>query len=86
MEIKHEDGVVRNAFHQQPESFFTLAQRDFDRVALGVIPGDLGIAEDGAGRLADRIDHDIRPEARAILAHAPTFADVTPLRAAFDNA
>src|SRR5438309_1101541 len=41
--------------------------------ALGDVAGDLGEADDVAGVVADRVDHHVGPEARAILAHPPAF-------------
>ena len=41
--------------------------------ALGQIAGNLGIADQIAGRVADRIDDDVCPEAAAVLAYTPAF-------------
>ena len=41
--------------------------------ALGDVAGDLGEAQDGAIWSANRIDHDVCPEARAVLADTPAF-------------
>ena len=51
-----------------------LLQRLLGRFALGQVARDLGKADELAGRRADRIDDDIGPEARAVLADAPAFA------------
>ena len=42
-------------------------------LALGDVARDLGEADERAGFVADRIDHDTGPEPRAVLAHAPAF-------------
>jgi len=42
--------------------------------SLGEVSGDLGEANEFAGRTADWVDNDIGPEAGAVLADAPTFA------------
>ena len=40
-------------------------------LALGDVAGDLGEAQNGPVAVADGIDDDVRPEARAVLADAP---------------
>ena len=41
--------------------------------ALGDVARHFRKAHEFAGVIADRIDHHVRPEARAVLAHAPAF-------------
>lgn len=69
-QIEHVDRVVGDALHQQPELFLAAAQRFLRGAALGQVAGNLGKPEQPAGRIADRIDHHIGPEAAAVLAQA----------------
>ena len=41
--------------------------------ALGDVSGDLRVSNDRARIVADRVDDDVRPKARSILAYAPAF-------------
>ena len=72
--VEHVDGVVGDALHQQPELLLALPERLLGGLAFGQVARDLGKADQLAGRLADRIDDDVGPEARAVLADAPAFA------------
>jgi hypothetical protein len=38
--IQHEDGVVFNSFHQEPEALFTLFERLLGFLGLGHVPGN----------------------------------------------
>jgi hypothetical protein len=49
------------------------------RVALGHVARDLGVAFQRSVRVAQRGDHHFRPEAAAVLAHAPAFAFEAPV-------
>jgi hypothetical protein len=69
--IEHVDGVVGHAFDQQAEALLALAQRLLVQPAVGEIARDLRETEQLAGLVAQRGDGDARPEARAVLAHAP---------------
>ena len=80
VQIKHVDGVVGDILDQQPElllvSGFASGHPRSPCVRSG--PGDLGIADDTAGLVADRIDDDICPETGAVLADPPAFAFELP--------
>src|SRR5918995_139631 len=71
--IEHVDRVVHHAFNQQAKSLFTLTQRLFGSATRGEIARDFGKPEKLPRLIAQRCDDDIRPEARAILAQAPSF-------------
>src|SRR6185436_18380896 len=62
-----EDAVVLDALDEQPKSPALL----LGGPALGQIARDLGEADDLAGVVAERCDHHVGPEPRAVLAHAP---------------
>ncbi len=69
--IQLADAVVGDAFDQQAELLLAAAQRLLGSTPLGQVARDLGEAAQRARRVADRVDDDMRPEARAVLAHAP---------------
>jgi hypothetical protein len=73
LRVEHEDGVVEHALDEQAKTLLALAQRLLVQLAVGEIARDLGETEVTAVLVAQRRDHDIRPEARAVLAHAPAF-------------
>jgi hypothetical protein len=77
---QHVDRVVGHALHQQAETLLAGAQRILGLLALGDVAGDLGEAQQRAFLVVDRIDHDVGPEARAVLAHAPGLGLVLALR------
>ena len=70
--VQHVDRVVGHALHQQPEALLALAQRFLVRPPPGEVAGDLGKAQELTVGVAQRGDHDIRPEPRAVLAQAPS--------------
>ena len=76
---EHEDGVVGDALHQQAELLLALLEDFLGHLAVGQVTGDLGEAEQFAGRVHDRIDHHVAPETAAVLANAPAF----PLETSF---
>ena len=69
--IEHVDRVVDHALDEQPQLFLAVVQLGFRLPALAEIARDLGVADQRAGRAADRVDDDMGPEAAAVLAHAP---------------
>jgi hypothetical protein len=71
--LEHEDGVVVHTLHQQAKSLLALPECRFGRSPRGEVSRDLGEADQLPLRVAERGDHDVRPEERAILAHAPSF-------------
>src|ERR1700733_75490 len=73
LDIEHVDSIVCDALHKEPELLFAELEHPFGLPALGEIARDLGVADDVAGRGADRINNDGRPELAAILANAPAF-------------
>lgn len=84
--IEHVDRIVRDALDEPAELFLALADRLFGRPAFGQVAGDLGIADEFAGRTADRIDDHMRPEAGSILALAPAFPSNRPCFSAVASA
>src|SRR5690606_14289032 len=56
-----------------------LMQLFLHRAPFGHVPRDLREAEQLAARIPDGIDENARPEARAVLANAPTFRFVLTL-------
>ena len=78
--IEHVDGVVDDAFDEQPEAALALAQRLLGRHPFGDVAGDLGKADQAALAVADRLDDGVRPEAAAVLADPPPFGLEMPFR------
>eukprot|EP01022_Parablepharisma_sp_SALTPOND_P021769 TRINITY_DN435_c2_g11_i1.p1 TRINITY_DN435_c2_g11~~TRINITY_DN435_c2_g11_i1.p1 ORF type:complete len:948 (-),score=370.43 TRINITY_DN435_c2_g11_i1:3556-6399(-) len=72
--IEHVEGIVGDAFHQQPETVFGVAPRLFHAALLGTVAGDLGKADQLAVFLVDGVDHHVCPETAAVLADAPALA------------
>ena len=85
LQIADDDGqqvveVVRDAAGQLADRLHLLRlrklllralQRLLRLAPLGDVARDLGEADQLAGRIADRVDDDARPEGRAVLAHPP---------------
>ncbi len=69
--IEHIDRVIRHALDEQAESFLAAPQGLVRLAPFAQVARHLGEADKGAVRIADGIDHDTRPEARAVLADAP---------------
>ena len=69
--IEHVDRVVGDPLHQQPEPLFAQPQRVLRPPLLGQVADHLGEADDRPGRVADRVDDDMRPELAAVLADPP---------------
>ena len=69
--VEHEDGVVGHALHEQAEAPLALDEGLLRLPALGHVAGDLGEADHGAVPVAHGVEHGERPEAGAVLAHAP---------------
>ncbi len=78
LRVQHVDGVVGDALDQQTELLLAATQRLFRRLALRQIARDFRVADDGALGRADRVDHHVRPEPCAVLAHAPPLAFEAP--------
>src|SRR5690606_14850694 len=76
--VQHENRVIDHAVDQQTEALFALCERLLVQLAVGEIAGDLRKTEQLAARIAKRRDDDARPEARAVLAHAPAFVLEAP--------
>ncbi len=80
LRVEHVDGVIGDALHQQAKLLLALLEDFLGHLAVSQVAGDLGEAEQGAGlAVDDRIDHHMRPEQRAVLAHPPALAFETPL-------
>jgi len=69
--IEHIDRMVANALDEHAEALLAFVERALRFAPLGDVARDLGEAEQGAVFGADRIDHDLRPETGAVLAHPP---------------
>ena len=69
--IEEEDRVVLHVLDHQAQTLFALLELLFRAPAVREIAGDLDEAAHPAVRPANRRQHHVRPEARAILAHAP---------------
>src|SRR6185437_16143639 len=65
---------VRDPLDEQAELLLAAPERLLRQLPLGQVAGDLGVADQFPARLADRVDHHMRPEAAAVLAHPPAFA------------
>jgi hypothetical protein len=79
LRIEHVEGVVGHALDQQPEALFALAQCFLVHAPLAQVARDLGEAEQLARFVAQGGDHDVRPEARAVLLHPPALILEAPL-------
>ena len=79
--VDRDDGVVDHAFDEQAESFLARPQCVLVAPSLGEIARDLGEPDQPSVRITQRGEHDVRPEARAVLANAPAFL----LEAAFGH-
>ena len=71
--VEHVDRIIRDALDEQAETLFARAKLFLCRPAVGQIARDLRETYELARGIADRIDHDVRPESAAILADAPAF-------------
>jgi hypothetical protein len=71
--VQQVDGVVGDALQEQSQLLFALVDPLFGCLALAQVARDLGKADDLTGRHSDRIDDDVGPETRTVLAHAPAF-------------
>ena len=76
---QHVDGVVLHALDQQTEALLAAPQLILLPPALRQIARDLREGEQLAAFVAQRGDHDVRPEPRAVLAQAPAFVLETPI-------
>src|SRR4029079_1222122 len=71
--IEHVDRVIGDTLHQDAKTLLALAQRGLRADPLRHVASDLGEGDRLTVLVADRVDHDTGPEARAVLAHAPAF-------------
>ena len=78
--IEHEDRVVLDALHEDTKSLLALAQLGLRHLALGQVARHLGIADDFAPIVSDRVDQHVHPDSRAVLAHAPALVLEAPGR------
>src|SRR5207249_4059719 len=65
--IEHEQRILLHALHQQPEPLLRLAQGLFRPVSPGQVARDFREAEQRAVGAPQGRDHDVRPEAGAVL-------------------
>ena len=79
--VRHPGGQLSDRLHllrlRKPP--LRLLQLELCRAPRGDIAGDLGVTEQRPGVVADHVDDHMRPEAGAILAHAPALVFETPL-------
>src|SRR3954447_17960139 len=78
--IEHVDGVVDDAFHEEPEAALALPQRLLRRHPFGDVAGDLGEADEASLPIADRLEEGVRPEAAAALSDPPALRPQGGLR------
>src|SRR5690606_37231220 len=79
--VEHEDRIVVDAFDEQPKAFLALRERLLLAAPFAQIARDVREADELAARIAQRGDHDVGPEARAVLADAPAFVLETAFHA-----
>src|SRR6478672_931194 len=70
--IQHEDRVVLHALHEQAKALFALAKRFLGEPAFGEIASNFRESHVHSGVIAKGGDDDVRPEARSVLADAPS--------------
>nr|WP_062610957.1 hypothetical protein [Caballeronia calidae] len=78
--VEHVDRVIGDSFDQQTEAALGIARLLMQRARLCQVARDLREAEQLAVVLMNGIDDHVRPETRAVLAHAPAFRFVLALR------
>ncbi len=71
LQVEHIERVVGHALDQQAQLLLALPQLLLSLAPLGQVAGDLGVADQAALRVADRIDDHVGPEPAASLADAP---------------
>ena len=79
LRIEHVDGVIVHTLDEQAEMLLALPERGLGGVPLGEVARDLGIAEEGAVLIADRVDEDMGPHQASVLADAPSLLLESPL-------
>jgi hypothetical protein len=72
LRIEHEDRVVDHALHEEPEAALAVLQRLLGDATLGHVARDLGKSDEPAPFVVDGVENGQSPEARPILAQAPT--------------
>src|SRR5262245_5563114 len=72
--IEHEDRVVADTLHQQAKPLLAVEQRLLHGAPLREVAGDLGEPDEGAVFVVHDVEDRVRPEAAAVLAHAPALA------------
>src|SRR5690606_4677386 len=77
--IEHVNRVVAHALHQHAEALFALAQALLALAPVRKVARDLAESAHRARLVAQRRDHHVRPEARAVLAPPPALVLVAPL-------
>ncbi len=70
--VEHEDGIVLHAIDEETEALLALAQRFLRLTTLRQVARDLAEADQLPRRVAQRGDDHVRPEARTVLADAPS--------------
>src|SRR5579872_2514546 len=69
--VQHVDSVIGDALHEEAKLLLTFTQCCLGFSTLGQVARDLGKTNQSAGAVPDRIDNDIGPEFRAVLADVP---------------
>ena len=72
MRIEHEDGVVSDVLNDQTEALLALTKHVLVLAPLRQVAGDLAEANERSTGVAERGDHDVRPESGTVLPDAPT--------------
>lgn len=72
--IQQIDRVVGDALDKEPEQLLSMPQFLLGLFTLRQVAGDLAETDQLAGRIPNRVDHDVRPELAAVLADSPALA------------
>ena len=79
--IEHEERIVGDATHEEPQLPLAFGQRLPRRFTFGDVAGDVCKPDEIAVLVLDRLDHGNAPETAAVLALAPTLRLDTSERA-----
>ena len=71
--VQQVDRVVADALYKKPELLLAAVQNLLGSFALGQVAGDFCIPNHLARSTADRIDDDVGPKPRSVLADTPAF-------------
>src|SRR5688500_3385987 len=77
--VEHENGVIFNAFHEQPEFLLLFEPRIFRGFTLGEIAGDFSKAYVRAVVIAKRGDNDVRPKSGSVFSYPEALFFIAPI-------